>query len=207
MNGPDLEQEVKFWVPDLDAFRLHLEQMGAEQVHPRVAEYNLRLDTPDRALQRAKRVLRLRRDVRQTLTYKGPPLDTQGVRVRTEIEVEVGDLDAARRLLEALGFQTVLVYEKYRTTYRWRDVFITLDEMPYGTFVEIEGPSPDAVAAAARALNLDMTAAIPESYAALFARLKAHYHLPFRDLTFANFAEHAVDLRALNLRPAWKTPK
>lgn len=204
MSGPDLEQEIKFWVPNLEAFRAHLERMGAELVHPRVAEYNLRLDTPDRALQRGKRVLRLRRDVRQTLTYKGPPLDTQGVRVRTEIEVEIGNLDAARRLLEALGFQTVLVYEKFRTLYRWRDVFITLDEMPYGTFVEIEGPSSEAVVAAAQALGLDMTAAIPESYAALFARVKAHYRLPFRDLTFANFAGQTIDLRALGLRPAWQ---
>ncbi len=199
-----LEQEAKFWVPDLAAFRSMLEDRGARLLAPRVWEYNIRFDTPDRALQAARQVLRLRRDRKQTLAYKGRPRLEGGVVVREEIEVEIDDLEAARRLLKALGFVEVFVYEKYRTLYRWGEVVLALDETPMGNFVEVEGPSAQAVQAAARQLGLDPSAAVADSYAGLFHRLKAHYRWPFRDLTFANFPPtRPVDLGVLGLRPAW----
>lgn len=42
-------------------------------------------------------------------------------------------------LLQELGYVVSEVYEKYRTTYKLNVLQITLDEMPYGMFVEIEG--------------------------------------------------------------------
>ncbi len=205
-SGTALEQEAKFWVPDLETFRRHVERRGAVLVTPRTHEYNLRFDTPEGRLSREHRVLRLRRDRRITLTYKGPAQRQRGVQIRPEYEVEVDDFDAARRLLEGLGFRVALAYEKYRTQYRWQDVHLVLDELPYGNFVEIEGPSLESVHRAARALGLDLDAAVPWSYVALFRRLKDALQLDAAHLTFEAFRNRPVDWTRLGLRPAW-TPQ
>ena len=48
-----------------------------------------------------------------------------------------------------------MLYEKYRTTYSLGDVLVTLDEMPYGHFSEIEGPNAARLQEIAESLWLD----------------------------------------------------
>jgi adenylate cyclase class 2 len=95
-----------------------------------------------------------------------------------------------------------MMYEKYRTTYELEGVQVTLDEMPYGNFAELEGPNPQAIQAANRRLGLDWEARVPESYTALFDILRAVMRLDFRDLSFENFKDLDVAPSAMNLRPA-----
>ncbi len=89
-------------------------------------------------------MLRLRADQAAHLTFKGPGR-CAGRFGRQEIEFEVSDFGAARRLLEALGYRVYTSYEKYRETYRLGQVIIALDEMPFGTFAELEGPSAQEI--------------------------------------------------------------
>jgi len=90
-----------------------------------------------------------------------------------------------------------VVYEKYRTTYQWREVEIVLDELPFGNFCEIEGPLP-AIHAALAALDLEGCPRIPTSYLGMFAVLKQRLGLTFHDLTFANFTGIAVPPEVFN---------
>ncbi len=205
MTSPkDLEQEAKFWVPDLKAFQEHLKRSGAEELRPRVYERNLRFDTPEGHLTQQGRVLRLRKDHKQTLTYKGPGRAQQGLLVRQEIEMEIPDITTAQRLLEALGYQVIFVYEKFRTLYRLDEALIALDETPIGSFVEIEGPSPDLVRSIAQRLGMDPTQALPYSYASLFRKLREHFGIQARNMTFQELASLSVSLEALGIKPAWK---
>ncbi|NPA30901.1 MAG: class IV adenylate cyclase [Chloroflexi bacterium] len=189
-SGRHIEREVKFWVRDLARIRQRLEEEGARLVQPRGHEFNLRFDTPDRALARQHRVLRLRQDRGATLTYKGPGDPRAVVAAREEIEVPIGDFAAARRLLEALGYQVVLEYEKYRTVYAWGATQVMLDETPLGAFVEIEGPAVDEIRAVAAALNLRWEHRLTASYAALFERLRGRLTPAPRHLTFAALRPH-----------------
>ena len=79
------------------------------------------------------------------------------------------------------------MYEKYRMEYHLGDVLVTVDEMPYGFFTEIEGPDGETIQAAARQLGLDWKARIIDSYLMLFDHLKTTLELEFRDLSFENF--------------------
>src|SRR5688572_17491329 len=135
------EIEVKFMIDDVTAIRQRLIGLEASLQHPRTYEDNWCFDTPDQRLQRADRLLRLRRDHRILLTYKEPPLTADtAFKVRQEYEVEVNDFEQARALVEKLGFSPSLRYEKYRETFRYGEAEILLDETPLGAFVEIEGP-------------------------------------------------------------------
>ena len=199
MNQNDMEIEAKFYLRDLTAFRQRLETLGAVQVKPRHHELNLRFDLPDGSLTRAHRVLRLRQDGRALLTYKGAGQAGAEVAVRQEVEVEVSDADACRRLLEALGYQVSMIYEKYRTTYRLGNVEIVLDEMPFGLFCEIEAPDAGTIHQLAERLHLNWQARIAMGYYTLFDQLKAARGLNIHDLTFDNFRQNPVDLSVIGI--------
>jgi adenylate cyclase class 2 len=184
MNITDQEIEVKFCVRDLLTIERRLQRLGAQVTAPRVREVNLRFDTADGLLTREHKVLRLRQDAGAVMTFKGPQQAGADVSVRQEIEFSVSDYEAARRLLEALGYQVSIVYEKYRTTYTLEDLTIVLDEMPFGNFIEIEGPESASIQRAAALLSLDWQARTAISYLALFQHLKTARGLEAQHLTF-----------------------
>lgn len=198
----DQEQEVKFYVSDLTAIEARLVSMGAELVQPRTHEINLRFDTADLQLTHSYRVLRLRQDTAARLTYKGPGSGVEGVRVRQEIEFVVGDFAAAQAFLQALGYRVTMMYEKYRRVYDLGMLHITLDEMPYGLFVEIEGPDPYTIKTVSQDIGLDWHARAPESYVVIHDRLCRDLGLTFRDLSFKNYAGLDIGGEQLNLDPA-----
>jgi len=67
-----------------------------------------------------------------------------------------------------------------------------LDEMPFGEFMEIEGPDPASIQDIAGKLGLNWEARCRESYMGLFQRLQVNRKLDFRDLTFSNFSQVKV---------------
>ena len=202
MNTNDQEIEAKFYIRNLAALEERLKTQGGVAVQPRVFERNLRFDTPDRRLSRDLQVLRLRQDTRARLTFKGPAIAGAAVSIRQEIEVQVADFEATRRLLEALGYEISVMYEKYRAAYNFQGCEVALDEMPFGNFAEIEGPGTDAIQAAAVALGLDWSARASMSYLALFSNLKARFGLKMPHLTFDAFRGRSFTAADFDLKPA-----
>jgi len=196
------EIEMKVHVKNLTRLEQRLVALGANLLHPRQHEVNLRFDRMDHSLARQAQVLRLRQDDRARLTFKGPGTVQDGVRIRQEIEFTVGDFDSARLFLEALGYRVYTSYEKYRTTYRYKRCEIDLDELPYGNFYEIEGPDIGSVREANSELGLRWEAAVALSYTELFQQLRQQYRWEFNDLTFENFKGLAFDLSAVGVMPA-----
>ena len=195
------EQEVKFYISHLEALEERLQQAGARLKQKRVFEANLRFDTPGGDLVRKAQVLRLRQDERVRLTYKGPSDLGQGVTSRPEIEFEASSFENAQAFLEALGYVVSVRYEKYRTTYLLEDVEVTLDELPYGDFAEIEGLGVEAIRSTAGLLGLNWEARGMESYLALFSRLQAGQALAARHLTFDEVRQK-FPAQAFGLLPA-----
>jgi adenylate cyclase, class 2 len=202
MSTAPHEIEAKFYVQDLSRIRTRLEELGLQPVQERVLETNIRFDLPEARLRAEGRVLRLRRDTDVRLTYKSASANREGVLSREEIEFTVEDFEKARRFLEALGYQKMFYYEKYRTTYDLDGTFIMLDELPYGNFIEIEGQSHEAIRAVAQRLSLKWDTAIATSYHALFERVRISLNEGLADLSFADFAGMQVDAKALGVQAA-----
>jgi adenylate cyclase class 2 len=202
MTESPQENEVKFYLRDPEGFLTRLSMAGANIKHSRCYEVDLRFDDAIASLSVAKQVLRLRQDDRARLTYKGPGEVLDGVSSRCEIEVVVSDFYLTRNLLEALGYQVCLLYEKYRTTFEFLGCEVVLDEMPYGWFCEIEGESPAAIQAAAGKLGLNWVNRILDSYSLLFSRCQEALNLGFNDLTFVNFKGISVTPQNLGVIPS-----
>jgi adenylate cyclase, class 2 len=196
------EIEVKFLLKNFQGYQFRLGELGVPLWQPRVLEVNLRFDTPDGRLRRDKQVLRLRQDYTTYFTFKDAAQPGQSVSIRQEIEVDVNDFATARIFLESLGFQVEVSYEKYRTAYKMDDVLITLDEMPFGFFTELEGPDAATIEATAKKLGLDWNERSMESYIGLFEKVKQKRGLRAQNLTFEEFKGVNITPADLGLMPA-----
>ena len=114
-----------------------LEEAGAEFVG-RDFEENVIYSSD--GLRESNGAIRLRHvGDRTLLTFKRRVPGDTGVKQQIEHETEVADAGSIRSILDELGIEPVLVYEKYRDTWRFRLVEVVLDELPFGSFMEIEG--------------------------------------------------------------------
>jgi adenylate cyclase class 2 len=152
------EIEVKLPVSDIRALVRKLRNLGATN-RGRVFEQNTLYDTPDSALRRTRRLLRLRVETparaewsragsRQcVITSKAPPESTRSKRSRPksrykerlERETSVSHSEPWPQILTSLGLRSSFVYEKFRTSFRLPGLHLDLDETPAGIFLELEG--------------------------------------------------------------------
>lgn len=198
MNGQEIE--AKFHVQNLRKIELRLQELKAQLVQPRVHEVNLRFDRSDGELRNSFRVLRLRQDDIARFTFKGPSVEKEGgILSRQEIEFEVGDFDSAKQFLEAIGFQVVVFYEKFRMTYELNDTHIMLDELPYGSFIEIEGDNAEIIHSIADLLGLNWDAMIKAGYHALFERVAGKYGLDVSKLSFENLKNTKINTADMDI--------
>ncbi len=202
MTKNNTEIESKFYVRQLAPIQKRLQALEAKCLVPRQFEHNLRFDDENHTLSRTGQVLRLRQydDVR--LTYKGPGQRMQGALARTEIEMVVNDYASARLFLEALGYRAFITYEKYRAIYQLGEQIITIDELPYGNFVEIEAETPHAIGQTAQQLGLRPETAIPTSYQGLFDRVCKNRQLSLKNLSFEEFQGLEISPQDLEVVPA-----
>jgi adenylate cyclase class 2 len=176
------ETEVKLKVEDLESVRRRLGAVGAAHVG-KVMETNRIFDSADRSLHRAGKALRVRSSVgigsnesTHIMTFKGPR-QRGPLKIREELEVEVGDAAEAAAILRALGYVVALSFEKRRETWTLGGCKVELDELPHlGTFVEIEGPDEQVIMQVRRQLQLDGRPTITEAYVGLLMDyLKSHW--------------------------------
>ncbi len=168
-----IEIEAKMRLDDMDRLIARLSEVGATRGRDMV-ELNRYFDTPDGSLRSSDRGLRLRlvrefHDSQSTaiVTYKGPRAEG-ALKRRTEIEVVVDDADAAAKLLGLLGFVSIRSFEKRRRQWALHRCEVDIDTLPHlGHFVEIEGPSDEAVMSVRQVLGLGSTPLITRSYASM----------------------------------------
>ncbi|MFH1616063.1 MAG: class IV adenylate cyclase [Planctomycetota bacterium] len=127
-------------------------------------------DDHDRTLTKTDNCLRIRQQVSQGretifLTYKGPKAATS-LKQRDEIQIKIDDFEAGMKMLESLGYERVLFFQKRRQLWLLGPCRVSLDELPViGTFVEIEGPGEEEIHVVQGRLGLSGASHIAKSYA------------------------------------------
>jgi adenylate cyclase class 2 len=138
-----LEIEIKTRSSDNGKVERLLLAKGARKLgeHDQVDEY---FNHPCRDFASTDEALRLRRDSKVKITYKGPKLDHH-TKTREEIEMEVGDLEKMSQILLKLGFRRVAEVAKKRKEFLLEGVTVCLDSVQgLGDFVELELQGTDA---------------------------------------------------------------
>ncbi|MBT3311461.1 MAG: class IV adenylate cyclase [Desulfobacterales bacterium] len=196
-NSADhLEIEVKYYLPDIISVRNRIVDLGADSMG-KTYEMNILFDDPDRNLLNKKSVLRLRKDTKTKLTLKSSPgisddeSDKQ-FKIFRELEVEVASFSTMKSIIESLGFQKTLMYEKWRETFLYKDIVICFDNMPFGDFLEIEGEK-DTIKLFVHKTGMKWGKRILFSYPQLFKTIKEKEKILFTDITFENFKKTPFD--------------
>lgn len=140
------EVELKFLLEDRDEFASRLEKLGATPASNE-SQSDIYFQHPARDFSQTDEAMRIRTiGEKNILTYKGPLLDSE-TKTRHELEVEFQPGNASRdvmnQLLNANGYQSVLIVTKKRQSYRFtkndRRFEIALDLVDgLGEFVEVE---------------------------------------------------------------------
>ena len=186
-----LEIEIKLKVESHEQVRARLGDLRAE--HGGMArETNIFFDRPDGSLRKADSGLRVRvtRSAadpvpRALLTFKGPAA-AAGLRSREAFDVRVAPEEQVAPLLEALGFREVLRFEKDRDSWRVGGCLVELDTLPgLGCFLEIEGPSEEAVRGVQGQLGLAELAPGRASYSQMVAEYLERAARGEKNLRFA----------------------
>jgi len=139
MNAMPVEIEKKY----------RLTPRQREEIVARLPEIGAELDRTDfevntlyagDSIDPHRAVLRLRRvGSRAILTFKERLPGSSPIKQQLEDETTVGDPDAMDAILESLGLNPTLIYEKRREVWQLGETEIVLDELPFGLFMEIEG--------------------------------------------------------------------
>jgi adenylate cyclase class 2 len=163
----EIEKKYRLTAEQRDRVLQRLRDVGAED---RGEEFEENTIYGGGSLKRGTSVLRLRRVGKKALlTYKERFASASPIKQQREDETALDDPSAMALILDALGFQPVLVYEKRRRTWSLGGTEVVIDELPFGLFMEIEGAERD-IEAAEQMLGIDGLPAEHETYPQLTER-------------------------------------
>jgi adenylate cyclase class 2 len=163
----EIEKKFRIAVGEREEILEALEEFGAEFVREDFEENTL--FSNDDLFER-NAIVRIRRIAdKAILTFKQRIASTSDAKQQIEYESEVSDANAVRSIIESIGLRAAVVYEKRRKTYRFRSVEVVLDELPFGEFMEIEGPI-SAIAEAEMLLGIEELKVENETYPRLTAK-------------------------------------
>ena len=170
------ELEAKFKVDSHEPVRKALVKAGATHLST-VIEENHILDRNDGALHKAGSALRVRgievltgNPKQPTLTFKGPRQKSK-FKSRQENEIEISNSKETLTILQGAGFNVTLYFEKRRESWKLDNCLVELDEVPVlGTYVEIEGPDENSIAATQEKIGLADLEHVSKGYVNMLAK-------------------------------------
>jgi adenylate cyclase class 2 len=178
------EVEARFLNVDVGALLERLKAAGAEDLGEDLIHEVIFYDKDLRWQREEKKYARVRKTkngIRMTFKHN----DVLGADGTKEIEIAVDDFDRAAAFLEAIGLVAFREQEKKRHSFKLGEVMVDIDTWPsIPTYVELEGPSEEALKETASRLGLDWNQAVFESARFL---IEKYYGIPvssYRHFTF-----------------------
>lgn len=136
----NLEQEFKFKISKEQYLNV-IEFLKTNDFH--YDGYNLertvRLDTNDEQNSQKGIYFRTKSGFKNTFGFKSKNISNNECNQYNECEIEIDSQEKLITILKQLNIIPIRVLEKYRMCWHKNGVIITLDELPYGLYVEIEG--------------------------------------------------------------------
>lgn len=168
------EIEAKIKVAALEPFVVKLKELDAEFVYTARQVDTYFMDAK-KLLHKKDCGLRIRRQTingkdSALLTFKGAREQTK-YKSRPEYETAVSNPEMAEKIVESLGYDKRLTFEKKRSVWSVDACQVCLDELPrLGCFVEVEGPHEDAISTVLAKLSLQDKPHISDSYASMMSQ-------------------------------------
>jgi adenylate cyclase, class 2 len=134
----DIEKEIKLKVKNFPKLISYLEKHGAIFLN-KSKQKTVRFEKPNGELRKKGFFLRVRSGEKNIITLKEKIKSNKKVKVRKETEFEIKDVDKMTYILQKLGFNYLCIMEKFRINLKYKDAILSIDEIPFGIYLEIEG--------------------------------------------------------------------
>lgn len=182
MAKDHIEKEIKIKVKDIQKLDELLKKHGAK-FKGKSFQRTIRFDTPNLDYEKKGTFLRVRSGHGNTVTMKKKIKSTGNLFERIEIETEVEDIEKLRNIFNELGLTKEFIMEKHRTNWSLNGAEISIDELPFGIFIEIEGEER-IITNTTKLLGLDLNKKITITYWDLFEGYKKEKGIVSQDITF-----------------------
>lgn len=193
------ELEIKIQISSEEHFHAIYEScnklFGAPISH--VLQLDEYYDTPDGQLEKQDLVIRIRSNgEKKFIALKSPRIKLpSGMTNRIELEFLSPEGEKVHEQLLSQGLKPNEAAEKERWTFIYNDCEIVLDRLPFiGTFIEIEGPSEDAIHKIVDLLDLSTCQIARKHYGELMRDKFRELQLPLTNIqaTFAKQNEFLI---------------
>jgi len=183
VNKQHNEVEVKYDVSD-SYFEIleRIRKLGAI-FQGGCVETTCRFDTNDKQLEANNIFLRVRRGFKNTITLKEKRKEDVGVKSRLETEFEIEDIEQMEYILSKIGFKYIRKMEKYRMTWLYNNAVITIDELPFGIYLEIEA-AESVIAHLASILGIAEQFKIVHTYWDILTQINAENNTYLENIVF-----------------------
>lgn len=159
--GIEIEKKYRLNSEQRKIVLANLEEIGAKFLRE---DFEINQIYGGGVLDEEKAALRVRKINGKTiLTYKRRVGNLSGLKQHIEHETEIADAKEIENIIECLGFELGLIYEKRRQTWNLQNVEVVLDELPFGLYMEIEGKITD-IGLAEMLLEIEDFEVEPETY-------------------------------------------
>lgn len=132
-----IQKQVKFQIEDFDAISKKLIELEAVFIGG-FFEKTIRYDNDDQCLFGQGIFIRTKSGLRNVLTLKEKTSDNDLLE-RYTTEIEIDDIEKMEYILSRIGFTNKVIMEKYRLYFKWNNIEISIDELPFGIYLEIKG--------------------------------------------------------------------
>lgn len=177
-KGSYIEKEVKFKVTDVNHLIKKLKDSDAKFIGM-AEERTSRYDDKDDSYKKRKLFFRLRSGLDNVITLKEDVIndkETPKIAKRIETETTIGDLDKLAYILRKLGLEEKKIMVKYRMKWSLNNTEVTIDELPFGMYAEIEGECED-ILETAKILDFNLEDKILGTYWDLFDDYKKDHEV------------------------------
>ncbi|MDA2935968.1 class IV adenylate cyclase [Patescibacteria group bacterium AH-259-L05] len=165
------EVELKFKVNNFKSVRPKLRKLGARCMFKGM-EHSYFFDTPNNMLNKKDQMLRIKKQDKYTLTFKGPPYSRdKKYKIKDEYEIVINDIKTAKEILKGLGFVQWLEYRKHREHWKLKDAVVELDILENNYFVEIEAVK-ERINELAQLLKLDWNQSTTKNYIQILEEIR-----------------------------------
>lgn len=165
------EKQVKYKINNFDYISKRLIEIEAIFIGG-FMEKTIRYDNDDLKYSNNGIFIRTKSGMKNVLTLKEIPTDSSNTsfeRITTEIEVD--NINKIGYILEKMGLTKKFIMEKYRLFFKYDNVDILIDELPFGIYLEIKGEDNE-INRVTKMLNIDEADLIKMTYWDIYDKIK-----------------------------------
>lgn len=165
------EKQVKYKINNFDYISKRLIEIEAIFIGG-FMEKTIRYDNDDLKCSNNGIFIRTKSGMKNVLTLKEIPTDSSNTSFeRITTEVEVDNINKIGYILEKIGLTKKFIMEKYRLFFKYDNVDILIDELPFGIYLEIKGEDNE-INRVTKMLNIDEADLIKMTYWDIYDKIK-----------------------------------